>query len=324
LDVELGDSILLDGIEELEGVQTNETAVPEVSKVFDMMEEENEDSDSDSSVSTSYLFEVHSCDCETREDETTEEDEDEEGFAWATFSNVPVQYTIMEKCEGTLYELLKQNPDSIKHIAWLSQVLFALLFAQRTFGFVHNDLHSNNVMYVSTSKEFLQYKVGEKFYKVPTYGYIIKLIDFERGTGSVRVAGMKDPKFFMSDHFAINEEAGGQYNTEPFYNSKFPIVKPNPSFDLVRLATSLYWDLFPTGKSESPIHKSFLRWLSTEDGGSVLFTKENPKHERYHGFHLYKAIARFCKDNALPFKEIEELPFQVSTIPLSECLVIEV
>ena len=324
LQVELGDSISLGGIEELNGVDTNETNVPEVSRVFDTMEEEEEEDDNSSSVSTSYLFETRSCDCEEKDEDTTEDEDDEEGFAWASFTNVPVEYTIMERCEGTLYELLKQNPDSVKHVAWLSQVLFALLFAQKTFGFVHNDLHSNNIMYVSTSKEFLYYKVAEKFYKVPTYGYVIKLIDFERGTGSVRIAGMKDPKFFMSDHFAVNEEAGGQYNTEPFYNQKFPIVKPNPSFDLVRLATSLYWDLFPNEASESPIHKIFMRWLTTEDGGSFLFSKENPKHERYHGFHLYKAIARYCKDSALPRKEIEELPFQVSNVPLSDCLVTDV
>jgi hypothetical protein len=323
MEVELGDTIELNDIEELNGVETTDTNVPEISKVFDSIEEED-DSDDSSSVSTSYLFEVHSCECEDKQDDTTEDEEDEEGFAWATFSNVPVEYTIMEKCEGTLYQLLKQNPNTTKHIAWLSQIMFALLFAQKTFGFVHNDLHSNNVMYVSTDKEYLYYKVAEKFYKVPTYGYILKIIDFERGTGSVRIAGMKDPKFFMSDHFSVNDEAGGQYNTEPFYNPKFPIVKPNPSFDLVRLATSLYWDLFPNRESDLPLHNIFMRWLTTEDGKSIMFSNENPKHERYHGFHLYKAIAKYCKENALPRKEIETLPFEVSSAPFSECLVVDV
>ena len=200
--------------------------------------------------------------------------------------------------------------------------MFGLLFAQKTFGYVHNDLHSNNVMYVATDKEFLYYKVAEKSYKVPTYGYIIKLIDFERGTGSIRVAGMKEPKVFVSDHFALNEEAGGQYNMEPFYIQKFPIVKPNPSFDLVRLATSMFWDMFSDGPEHedyagNPIFKFFMKWL-TVDTKSVLFAEGNPKHERYHGFHLYKAIARYCKDTAVPRKEIESLPYVVSSIPLGE------
>jgi hypothetical protein len=153
------------------------------------------------------------------------------------------------------------------------------------------------------------------------------LIDFERGTGSVRVQGMKDPKFFMSDHFAINEEAGGQYNIEPFYIQKFPVVKPNPSFDLVRLATSMFWDLFPKGPDHqyetNRIFQFLISWLKTGDK-YVLFSDGNPRHERYHGFNLYKAIARNCKDTALPRKEIEELPFIVQSVPLNECLCIDV
>jgi hypothetical protein len=113
---------------------------------------------------------------------------------------------------------------------------------------------------------------------------------------------MKEPKHFMSDHFRLDEEAGGQYNYGEFCNSKYPEIKPNPSFDLVRLATSLYMDLFPTKQSDHLLHTLLKRWLTLEDGSSILFSKED--HDRYHGFHLYKAIARFCKDTAVPRKEI--------------------
>jgi hypothetical protein len=326
-DIELGETMTLDGIEELPGIEAGTPLVPEMKRVFGS-EEEEEDIESDtSSVSTSYIMGAHSCDCDEKDDDV-EEGEDEDGFAWATFTNVPIQYTIMEQCEGTLYELMMKHPEEEKHLAWMSQIIFALLFVQKTFGFVHNDLHSNNVMYVSTDKEFLYYKVGEKQYKVPTYGYIIKIIDFERGTGSIRVQGMKEPKFFMSDHFAVNDEAGGQYNMDPFYVQKFPIIKPNPSFDLVRLATSLFWDLFPKGPDHdyisNRVFQLLINWLRMDEKKYVLFSDENPRHERYHGFNLYKAIARYCKDTAIPRKEIEDLPFVVSSVPLSECLCIDV
>jgi len=325
-DIELGETMILDNIEEITGIEAGESTLPEMKQVFGSDEEDDENTSDTSSVSTSYIMGAHSCDCDEKEDDI-EESGDDEGFAWATFTNVPVQYTVMEKCEGTLYQLMTKHTEEEKHLAWLSQVMFALLFAQKTFGFVHNDLHSNNVMYVQTEKEFLYYKVNEKSYKVPTYGYIIKLIDFERGTGSVRVQGMKDPKFFMSDHFAINEEAGGQYNIEPFYIQKFPVVKPNPSFDLVRLATSMFWDLFPKGPDHqyetNRIFQFLISWLKTGDK-YVLFSDGNPRHERYHGFNLYKAIARNCKDTALPRKEIEELPFIVQSVPLNEYLCIDV
>ena len=327
LEMTLGESAMLGDIPEIEGIQSEDVPMGEITPVFSSGEEDCDDESDSSSVSTSYVFGVKSCDCSVRDDsEEPGDSEDEEGFAWATFSNVPVQYTIMEACEGTLHKLMADNPDTQKHLAWISQVMFALLFAQKTFGYVHNDLHSNNVMYVSTDKEFLYYKVGDKSYKVPTYGYVIKLIDFERGTGSVRVSGMKEPKTFMSDHFALNEEAGGQYNVEPFYLQKYPVVKPNPSFDLVRLATCLFWDLFPEGPSHyeyssNTLFQLLMKWLKV-DNKSILFAEGNPKHERYHGFHLYKAIARFCKDTAIPHKEIEAIPFQVESTPLNECLCI--
>lgn len=322
MEMELGDTVSLGDVPELDGIAVGDIEIPDMRPVFNSAEEDDDAESDDSSVSTSYVFNVNSCDCSERDDTEEAEEDDEEGFAWATFSNVPVQYTIMEACEGTLHQLFQKNPETEKRLAWISQVMFGLLFAQKTFGYVHNDLHSNNVMYVATDKEFLYYKVAEKSYKVPTYGYIIKLIDFERGTGSIRVAGMKEPKVFVSDHFALNEEAGGQYNMEPFYIQKFPIVKPNPSFDLVRLATSMFWDMFSDGPEHedyagNPIFKFFMKWL-TVDTKSVLFAEGNPKHERYHGFHLYKAIARYCKDTAVPRKEIESLPYVVSSIPLGE------
>ena len=314
LNVQLTDEIMvLDGVNEVTGIDANDIHMPDINPVFSEDVDETDDNESDSSsVSTSYVFDIRSCDCSEIESCIEDEEEEDEGYAWATLSNVPVQITVMEQCEGTLYQLMCLNPETEKHMAWLSQVLFALCFAQRTLGYTHNDLHSNNIMYVKTDKEFLWYKVDGHTYKIPTYGYIIKIIDFERGVGSVRVAGMKQPKTFVSDHFSPDEEAGGQYNIEPFYVSKYETIKPNPSFDLVRLATSLFWDLFPNGPkyeeySSNPIFQVITRWMTLDDGTSVLFGKKKAKHDRFHGFQLYKAIARLCKDSAIPRKEIQKL-----------------
>jgi len=64
----------------------------------------------------------------------------------------------------------------------------------------------------------------------------------------------------------------------------------------------------------------FKKWLTLEDGNSVLFGKEEPHHDRYHGFTLYKAIARYCKDTAVPRKELVNLKmfYEVSSVPLGE------
>ena len=316
--VELGEDADLGDIPEYPSLAVPEVEAGTLTQVIQNEDEDDDASDS-SSVSTSYIFAVKSCDCDSDEEEEDDES-DGEPFAWASFKNVPVQITIMEKCTGTFFELCSETSDEAKHLAWLAQVMFALAFAQRIFSFTHNDLHSNNVMYVDTAEEFLYYNCEGKFYKVPTYGKLIKIIDFERGIGNIRVVGMKDPKVFMSDHFNVDEEAGGQYNYEPEYLPKYPMIKPNPSFDLVRLATSMFWDLFPEGPEcldyrDNTVFKFFTKWLKLEDGTSVMFGKKDLKHDRYHGFHLYKAIARFSKD-AVPRTEISDLKmYKVDSVP---------
>jgi hypothetical protein len=304
--IQLGEHIELGDVQELETTHVEDVQMGDLNRVLHD-EEENDDDESDSSsVSTSYLFQVRSCKCEDDEDED-DEDESCEPFAWATFKDVPVQVTLMEKCEGTLYELMMLNPETEKHLAWISQVIFGLAYAQRTIGMTHNDLHANNVMYVATTTEYYYYNCGGVLYRVPTYGYTIKIIDFERGIASVKVTGMKEPKLFMSDHFCTEEEAGGQYNYGDYYVSKYPEMKPSASFDLSRLATSLFWDIFPEPESENLLYKFFIKWLTLDDSTSVMFGKKDPHHDRFHGFHLYKAIARYCKDNAVPRKEIASL-----------------
>lgn len=301
--LELGESDTLGEIQNLDAPVVEDVEMGDMTRVFHE-EVPGEDMSETSSVSTEHMFEIESCECEDEEDDE-EDDESCEPFAWATFKNVPVQMTLMEKCTGTLHELLMMNPDSQKHLAWITQVIFALAYAQRNFAFTHNDLHANNVMYVPCAKEYLYYNCGGQLYKVPTFGYLIKIIDFERGIASIKLNGMKESKLFMSDHYQLDEEAGGMFNYEHYYNPKYPEIKPNPSGDLVRLATSIYWDLFPE-EDDSILCKMFRRWVTIEDG-SVLFGKRDPRHDRYHGFELYKAIVRFCKDTAVPRREIAML-----------------
>lgn len=312
VEMQLGADAELGDVEELDGIPSSDPLhIPSMERHTIDNDTSARDTESDaSSVSTSYIFEIESCDCsDAATDVSDEDDEDDEGFAWATVSNVPVQLTVMERCEGTLYQLMCLNPETEKHWAWMAQIVFALFFAQRTLGFIHNDLHSNNIMYVKTDKEWLWYKADGEVFKVPTHGYLIKIIDFERGQGLVRITGMKGSKVFMSDHFSLHEEAAGQYNCEPFYTPKIETIKPNPSFDLVRLATSLFWDLFPKGPDHeeytpNPLFCALKAWLTVEDGSSILFGPKSAKHSRYHGFELYKAITRHCKDTAVPRKEI--------------------
>jgi len=315
----LGEDIELEDIAEVSGIESSETVPAEMTRLFED-ETKTEVSDSSSDISTRYIFQIDSA--SESDNVTIESEEEDEPFAWATFKNVPVQVTIMEKLEGTFYDLLSSHDDPQKHFAWLAQIVFALAFAQRNFAFTHNDLHGNNVMFTRTSKEFFYYSSDGIHYKLPTYGYLLKIIDFDRGIGSVKLPGMKEARTFMSDQFDSREEAGGQYNVPPFYHAGIQTIKPNPSFDLVRLATSLFWDIFPEGPKyddylENPVYKIFMKWLTLPDGTSFLFYRNNPKVDRYYGFDLYKAIARYAKD-AIPKKEISEFKMFIGEIPMGE------
>jgi hypothetical protein len=323
----LGDDIQLDDIQDVDADHVSQPSPHTTlsasshsgkTEPSDFADDESEDSDGDQ-------YEIRSCDCSEGSDDDSDEegldDEDCESFAWATFKEVPVITTVMEVCEGTFYDLLDAHSDNKEaHAAWIAQVVFALAYAQRMFGFVHNDLHGNNVMYVKTDKEFLYYKHQGTCYKVPTFGVLIKLIDFDRASYSLRLTGMKDPRFFLSSQFQLDDEAAGQYNVEPFFSQNHPRIVPNPSFDLCRFATSIYWDMFPEGPDTPtghPLQTVFAQWMTQQDGSSVFFRRERDRHDRYHGFDLYKAIARYCKDSATPRRELAKLTvFAVPSVPL--------
>jgi hypothetical protein len=327
--LETGEDVDLGDIEDVEADHVSNPDTEHPIEGYDVASSESpelEDDDSDEED----VYDIESCACSDGTNEEEGEEEEPEPFAWATFTDVPVVTTVMEVCEGTFYELVKIHPEPQKHVAWVSQIVFALAYAQRNFGFTHNDLHGNNVMYVKTDQTHCLYAYGGQAYKVPTFGYIMKIIDFDRSIVSLRLTGLKEAKMFMSSQFQEDEEAGGQYNMEPFYDNKHPHISASSSFDLVRFATSVFWDMFPKGPKEDnkhPLFAIFLQWMKQTDGTSVMFRAKMDNHDRYHGFDLYKAIVRYCVDTAVPKKEISRM-VQYRATPsaaqLGDALVIDI
>ena len=118
--------------------------------------------------------------------------------------NIPTQLFFIEKLDGILSDLLQNiNKDII--LSCLFQVSFALAYLQKYLQFTHNDLHIDNIMYQRTDKLFLYYKYNNIYFKIPTHGYIFKIIDFGRA-----VFTFKD-KLFFSDCFSKYGDADGQY-----------------------------------------------------------------------------------------------------------------
>ena len=195
----------------------------------------------------------------------------------------------LEKCNGTIDQLLEDNEiDEEIGASALFQVIMTLITYDKAFKFTHNDLHTNNIMYVETDKKHLHYKVNNKHYKIKTYGKIFKIIDFGRAIYKYK------NKVICSDSFHKDGDAATQYNCEPYYNDKKPLVEPNYSFDLCRLGCSIYD--FITEKYDTvddikwPIYKIIMNWCVDDDGRNMLY--KNNDEERYPDFKLYKMIAR--------------------------------
>jgi serine/threonine protein kinase len=78
----------------------------------------------------------------------------------------------------------------------LVQTVMSALIAYTTLGFVHNDLHLDNVLLRRTKKMTLDYHVGGKQYSVATMGYNTVITDFGNSMVSVHT---KDQRFFWYD-----------------------------------------------------------------------------------------------------------------------------
>jgi hypothetical protein len=243
--------------------------------------EEDEDDDLTYSSSNASVLEDEE---EEEDDDTYSQDEEQEVYAY--IENFPANLIFLEKCDGTLDSLLlNQQIDKETAASCLMQIVMSLIAFQKAFHFTHNDLHTNNVMYVNTDIEFLYYKYDNRFYRVPTYGKIFKLIDFGRS-----IYRFKD-QIYCSDSFAPKGDAHSQYNTEPYFNDKHPRVEPNLSFDLCRLGTSIYDFIIQDEKeSRDEFQETIYRWCLDDNGKNVMYRRDG--EERYPGFKLYKMIAR--------------------------------
>jgi hypothetical protein len=234
--------------------------------------------------------------------------EDEEELK-ATIKEFPVHVICMEKCDNTLDNIILNDrfKDDAEWFAALMQIIMILITYQKVFSLTHNDLHTNNIMYCETKLKHVFYLYKGKYYKVPTFGRIFKIIDFGRSIYKFQ------NKLFCSDSFEHKGDASSQYNTEPFFNDKKPRLEPNYSFDLCRLACSIFDYVVDDVndvknlKKCTPLVRLIVEWCLDDKGVNLLY--KNNGMERYPDFKLYKMIAR-CVHNHTPQAQLEREEFK--------------
>jgi hypothetical protein len=235
------------------------------------------------------------------EEDGSDDSEEYEEESFIRLFKFPVHMIFLEKCDGTLDELLEKKMLKEKDIcSALMQVIFTLIIYQQAFHFTHNDLHTNNIVFIKTDVPYLEYTYQKKHYRVPTFGRIYKIIDFGRS-----IYRFQD-KLCCSDSFAPGGDAHSQYNTEPYIDEDKARLEVNFSFDLCRLGCSMYDFLFdidePLPTKMTEVQKTILRWCQDDVGKNVLYKKNG--EERYPNFKLYKMIARLVHQHT-PQNQLE-------------------
>ena len=273
-------------------------------------DDDDDDDDDNDDSSDDNSSDDDSSDDDSSDDSSDDDSSDDENMIEElvmTIKQIPCQNIILEKCKHTLDDLLEKDDIKLEELtSAMFQVIVILYVYQNVFKFTHNDLHTNNIMYIETKEEYLYYKIKDKYYKIPTYGKLYKLIDFGRS-----IYEYKDTRL-CSDSFSPNGTAHGQYNCEPFINKNKPILEPNYSFDLCRLGCSMFDFIVEDIKDidnyrKIPLYDMIIQWIYDDNGVNVLYKKNGD--ERYLDFKLYKMIAKNV-NRWIPETQLEHPCFQ--------------
>lgn len=291
-----------------------------------------------------YASESESSPEENSKTTATGDEDDDDALAdyrvYSEFNDFPVMLIAVEENHGTMDALLDSPTEvgaepgtaewELRWSAWLFQVVAALSAAQSLIGFTHNDLHTNNIVWTPTTEEYLYYKTAAgAIFKVPTFGKLFRLIDFGRAIFTV------NGHQFISDDFRIGNDAGGQYCFKPLHpRPEGREVPPNPSFDLCRLAVSLFEALFPDAPEDkeggqvlsseeglevmetvSPLYNMLWGWMIDDEGRNVLIEPDG--EERFPGFDLYTHIAAKIH-GAVPSEQLVRPTFDQFQIPAKD------
>jgi hypothetical protein len=243
--------------------------------------------------------------------------------------------TLLRKYAYRWLLVVKQRMFERKWTALLCQVCMALVAMQHQYDMVHNDMHGQNIMLAPTTDTHLHYQVGDTHYRVPTFGYIVKVIDLGRTTFQMKET------MYMGDVFADRGEAGEQYSYIHYYTdavdnqeAREHLLLPNACFDLTRLACSLldefygtagvrsydgeYDEQFPLAEDESEMHKMYTDALFCRPTTSGFYNMlcewitdcyKEPVN-RFDNFDLYKQIARRMR-STIPLHQLKRPHFAV-------------
>jgi len=246
------------------------------------------------SLGKQFKMDIYMSDSESDDDSIKSDDNND---YIAVIKNIPCQLFFIEKLDGILSDLLQENYNDKIILSCLFQISYSLSYLQKYLKFTHNDLHIDNIMYKKTTKIYLYYKFNNIYYKIPTFGYIFKIIDFGRA-----IFTFKD-KLFFSDCFSKYGEADGQYKYPIdyfLYKNNNENIKPNYNFDMCRLSITilneLNYDKYNDYKNNQYLINYLYSMTLGNDNKELYYLEDN--------FDMYLSIAKYS-NNSLPINIIQ-------------------
>jgi len=174
--IELSDEILEVEYETLDDdIQVVEEQLQEIT--IDLIHEkdlsnESSDEQEDNSDTESISSEEDDDECSSNDDHSSQDNDEESSNTSSdddsimdklilVIDKIPCQHIMLEKCVDTMDSLFESDDINIEQLtSAIFQIVLMLYVYQNVFEFTHNDLHTNNIMYVETEEEFfiLQHK----------------------------------------------------------------------------------------------------------------------------------------------------------------------
>ena len=191
----------------------------------------------------------------------------------------------------------------------LFQTVTALSVVHNFWELYHNDLHLGNIMFKKTNQPYLYYYYKNTYYKVPTFGKIVKIIDWNRATMNYNGSRLNN-----LEYTAIGD-CRDMYRFESSINNQKSRILPNPNFDLALLGYEIL-NIAKIINKKSKLYKMLMEWTNMNNGDNIYshFATEDGIDA---DFKLYMYIAKYC-NNSIPIKQITKPLFTQYKINKSE------
>ena len=216
---------------------------------------------------------------------------DVQGKYSVKIKNCPVAILSTEYIKETLVEYLASIPYNIsKWKSVIFQIIAGLSIVQKKYNLTHNDLHCQNILCKKTKTKYLFYKFKEKIFRIPTFGRIIKIIDWGRSRLNLKTPN-GDNLNIVNNCYNPNFELEGLYSTPLLKKSQKKKTPTNFSFDMTLFSHSLLHFF-----KDKILNDELYKFLN-----NICQLRKYNLYEKYmsNDINLYFDIAKYSK-NGLP------------------------